>query len=226
MLASEIGLLKQKHEGELRGLQAQAHRAQELATELAKAKEVESMLRLEFNQQLTKEKEILVAKYETDVDELRTSQGVEIEKCDIEIRKLAGLRELDYDRHATELGVWHARDRRLHADLQGLEHALHGAFPPPLLHSHFSAPFTPSFVALAEAFPSFAQDVAAAVEECWVKYHIIRHEDPKAELFSEEMMASIKGWLKPVAKLGPKLHQAVASVFQTLWPGRAVPNDI
>jgi hypothetical protein len=27
-------------------------------------------------------------------------------------------------------------DRKLHAGLQGLEHALHGAFPPTLLHFH------------------------------------------------------------------------------------------
>jgi biotin operon repressor len=57
---------------------------------------------------LTKEKEILAAKYETEVDELRTSQGVEIEKRDAEIRKLADLRELDYDKHAAELSVWRA----------------------------------------------------------------------------------------------------------------------
>jgi hypothetical protein len=46
---SKIGLLKQKHEGELRGLQIQADRAQELAMELAKAKEAESTLQLEFD---------------------------------------------------------------------------------------------------------------------------------------------------------------------------------
>jgi hypothetical protein len=39
-------------------------------------------------------------------------------------------------------------------------------------------------------------------------------------------MASIKGWLKPVAKLGSKLCQAVASVFQALWHGRVVPDNI
>jgi hypothetical protein len=82
---SEIGLLKREHEGQLRGLQAQADRAQELEMELAKAKEAESMLRLEFEQRLAKEKEILTAKYDTEVDELRTSQGVEIEKRDAEI---------------------------------------------------------------------------------------------------------------------------------------------
>jgi hypothetical protein len=39
-------------------------------------------------------------------------------------------------------------------------------------------------------------------------------------------MALIKGRLHPVAKLGGKLRQAVASVFKDLWPGRAVPGDI
>jgi hypothetical protein len=38
-------------------------------------------------------------------------------------------------------------------------------------------------------------------------------------------MALIKGRLHPVAKLGGELHQAVASVFKDLWPGRAVPGD-
>jgi hypothetical protein len=207
-------------------LQIQADRAEELVMELAKAKEEESTLQLEFDQRLTMEKEILAAKYEIEVDELRTSQGVEIEKHDAEIRKLADLWELDYDKHAAELSVWRARDRKLHAGLRGLEHALHGAFPPPLLHFHSFAPFPPSFVALAEAFPSFAQDAAAVVEECQTKYHILRHEDSKDELSSEELMASIQGRLKPVAKLGSKLHQAVASVFQALWPGRAVPDDV
>jgi hypothetical protein len=89
--ASEVGLLKQKHAEELRGLQTQADRAQELEMELEKAQEAESKLRLEFDQWLAKEKEILAAKYNTEVDELRTSQGVEIEKRDVEIRKLVAL---------------------------------------------------------------------------------------------------------------------------------------
>jgi hypothetical protein len=50
--ASEIGLLKREHEGQLRGLQARADRAQKLETELAKAKEVESTLWLKFEQRL------------------------------------------------------------------------------------------------------------------------------------------------------------------------------
>jgi hypothetical protein len=48
--ASEIDLLKRKHAEELRGLQSQAARAQELETELAKTQEVESNLRMEFDQ--------------------------------------------------------------------------------------------------------------------------------------------------------------------------------
>jgi hypothetical protein len=31
-------------------------------------------------------------------------------------------------------------------------------------------------------------------------------------------MASIKGRLHPVAKLGGELHQVVVSVFKDLWP--------
>jgi hypothetical protein len=39
-------------------------------------------------------------------------------------------------------------------------------------------------------------------------------------------MALVKGRLHPVAKLGGKFRQAIASVFKDLWPGRAVPGDI
>jgi hypothetical protein len=159
------------------------------------------------------------------VDELRTLQGVEIGKRDAKIQELANLWKFDCDRHATELGVWRAQDRKFHAGLQGLEHALHGAFPLSLLHFRSFAPFPLLRVALVEAFPDSAKDVAAAVEECQVEYHIVRHENPKAELSSEELMASIKGRLQPVAKLGSKLRQAVASVFQALWPRRAEPDD-
>jgi hypothetical protein len=104
--ASEIGLLKQKHAEELRGLQTQAARAQELETELAKVQEAESKLWLEFDQRLAKEKEILTTKYDAKVDELLTSQGIEIEKRDAKIRELVALWELDDGKHATELSVW------------------------------------------------------------------------------------------------------------------------
>jgi hypothetical protein len=35
-----------------------------------------------------------------------------------------------------------------------------------------------------------------------------------------------KGRLHPVAKLGKDLHEAIVSVFETLWPGRVVPGEI
>jgi hypothetical protein len=194
--------------------------------ELAKAQEAESKLQLEFDQRLAKEKEILTAKYNTKVDELRTSQGIEIEKRDAEIRKLVSLRELDDDKHAAELSVWRARDRKLHAGLQGLEHALRGAFPSPLLRLCSFVLFPLSFAALAEAFSDSDQDAAAVVEKYQAEHHIARREGPKAKLSSEELMALIKGRLKPVAKLGSKLHQAIASVFQGLWPGWVVPDNV
>jgi hypothetical protein len=83
--ASEIGLLKQKHAEELKGSQARAAKAQELETELAKVQEVESKLRLEFDQRLAKEKEVLAAKYDAEVNELRTSLGVDIRNHDAKI---------------------------------------------------------------------------------------------------------------------------------------------
>jgi hypothetical protein len=64
------------------------------------------------------------------------------------------------------------------------------------------------------------------MEVCRVEYHIVRQKEHKVELSSEELMASIKGRLQPAAKLGSELHQAVASIFQALWPGRAVPDDV
>jgi hypothetical protein len=175
---------------------------------------------------LAKEKEILAAKYNAEADELRTSQGIEIKKRDAEIRKLVSLRGLDDDKHAVKLSIWHARDCKLHADLQGLEHTLCGAFPSPLLrfHSFMSLPL--SLATLAEAFPDSEQAAAVTMEEYRAEHHIAHHKDPKAELCSEELMGSTKGRLQPMAKLGSKLRQAVASVFQALWARRAVPDDI
>jgi hypothetical protein len=164
------------------------------------------MLRLEFDQRLTKEKEILAAKYDTKVDELRASQGVELEKRGAKIQKLTDLREINCDRYAAELGIWRAWDRKFHAGLQGLEHALHGAFLLPLIHFHSFAPFLLLLAALAEAFPSSAKDAAVTVEEYRAEYHIVCHKNPKAELSSEELMALIKERLKPVAKLGSELR--------------------
>jgi hypothetical protein len=54
--ADAVESLKQKHAEELQGLRAQAARAQELETELAKVRGAESSLRLEFDRQLAEEK--------------------------------------------------------------------------------------------------------------------------------------------------------------------------
>jgi hypothetical protein len=89
--------------------------------------------------------------------------------------------------------------------------------------------FAPSLlllVALVEDFPDSAEAAAAALEECWAEYHIVRHKNPKAELSSEELMASIKGQLQPAAKLWSQLRGAIASVFRALWPGQAEPDNV
>jgi hypothetical protein len=175
---------------------------------------------------LAKEWEILAAKYDAEVDELHTSLGVDVENRDAKIGELETLRRLDDEKHEAELSVWRARDRKLHAGLQGLEDALHGAFPSPLLCFRSFMLLPLSLVALAEAFPDSDKAAAAAVEEYWVEQKIVRIKDPKAELSSGELMASTKGRLQPVAKLGSELCQAAVSIFQALWPGQAVPNDI
>jgi hypothetical protein len=99
-------------------------------------------------------------------------------------------------------------------------------FPSLLLRFRSFTPLSLSFAALAEAFPDSDKATAAAVEEYWAEHNIGRRKDSKAELSSEELMASIKGRLQPVAKLGSELRDVIASVFQALWHGRAVPDDV
>jgi hypothetical protein len=206
--ANEMGLLKQKHVEELKGLQSQAARAQELEMKLAKVQEAESKLRLEFDQRLIKEREILAAKYETEVDELRTSLGIDIENHGAKISELVTLQGIDAEKHEAELSVWRAWDRKLHAGFQGLEDALHDAFPPlnPRFRSFASLPFL--LVALADAFPDSDKAIAAALEEYRVEQRIVRPGNSKAELSFGELMALTKGRLQPVAELGSKLRQA------------------
>jgi hypothetical protein len=114
------------NEERIKGLQVQAGRAQELEAELAKAKEAELTLLREFERWLAEDKKILVAKYDTEVDELRTAQDAKNEKRNAKVQELIDLWESDYDKYNAELGVWCACDRKIHAGLQGLEDALHG----------------------------------------------------------------------------------------------------
>jgi hypothetical protein len=226
MSADVVELLKQEHAEELQSLQAQAARAQELEMELTKTREAESSLRLEFDRQLAKEQEILSAKYDSEVDELRASLEAKVESRDAKINELETLRALDSKRHDDDLSDWRTWDRKLHSGLLGLEDALHGTLPSPLSSFCSFRSFPHSLIALAEAFPGFDGAAAAALEEYRAEQKIIPNSNPEAKLSSGELMASIKGRLHPVAGLSGDLRQAVVSIFEALWPGRAVPDKI
>jgi hypothetical protein len=224
--ADAVESLEQKHAEELQGLQVQAAQAQELETELAKVRGAESSLRLVFDRQLAKEKRILSAKHDSEVNELRTTLESKIESRNAQINKLETLRKLDSERHDKEIGVWRARDRRVQSGLLGLEEALRGMFPLPLINSCSVMPPPHSLIAPAGAFPDSNKATAAALEEYRAEQEIIPSSDPTAKLSSGELVALAKGRLHPVAKLGWDLHDAIVSVFKTLWPGRAVPGEI
>jgi hypothetical protein len=224
--ADAVESLKRKHVEELQGLQAQVARTQELESELAKAREAESLLRLEFDRQLAEKKKTLSSEFDSRVKEIRATLGSEVESYGAKIDKLETLRRLDSERYEKEIGVWHARDRKIQSGLLGLEEALHGILSF-LLHS--SCPFMPpphSPIAFAGAFPDSNKSTAAALKEYRVEQEVIPSSDPGAELTSGELVALAKGRLHPVAKLGKDLHEAIVSVFETLWPGRAVPSEI
>jgi hypothetical protein len=83
-----------------------------------------------------------------------------------------------------------------------------------------------SLIAFAGAFPDSNKTAAAALKEYRAEQEIVPSSDPKAELTSGELVALAKGRLHPVDKLGKDLHEAIVSVFETLWPGRAVPCEV
>jgi hypothetical protein len=174
---------------------------------------------LEFDRQLAEEKGILSAKYDSEVGELRTSLESEVKSRDAQINELETLRKLDNERHDKEIGVWCARDRKLQFGLLGLEDALRGTFPFrfPSSCSFTSPPH--SLIVPAEAFPDSNRATTAALKEYRTEQKIIPSRDPKVQLSSGELMALVKGWLHPVAKLGGDLRRAIVSVFETLWPG-------
>jgi hypothetical protein len=224
--ADAVESLKRKHAEELQGLQAQVAQTQELESELAKAREAESLLRLEFDRQLAEEKKTLSSEFESRVKELRATLGSEVESCGAKIGELETLRRLDSERYEKKIGVWRARDRKIQSGLQGLEEALRGILSFLLLSS---CPFIPpphSLIAFVGAFPDFNKTAAAALKEYRAEQEIVPSSDPKAELSSGEFVALAKGRVHPVAKLGKDLHEAIVSVFETLWPGRAVTGEI
>jgi hypothetical protein len=81
-------------------------------------------------------------------------------------------------------------------------------------------------IAPTGAFPDSNRAATAALEEYRTEQKIVPSSDPKAELSSGELVALAKGWLHLVAKLGGDLHEAIVSIFETLWPGRAMPGKI
>jgi hypothetical protein len=167
--------------------------------ELTKTREAESLLRLEFDRQLAKEQEILSAKYDSEVDELRASLEAKVESRDAKINELETLRALDSKQHDDDLSAWRTWDRKLHSGLLGLADALHGTLPSPLPSFHSFRPFPHSLIALAEAFPNSDGAAAAALEEYRAEQNIIPDSDPEAKLSSGELMASVKGQLHLVA---------------------------
>jgi hypothetical protein len=181
---------------------------------------------LEFDRQLAEEKGILSAKYDREMNELRASLESKVKSRDTQINELETIRKLDSERHDKEIDVWRTRDRKLQSGLLGLEDALCGIFPflLPSSCSFASPPHSP--IALAEAFPDSNRAAAAALEEYRTEQKIIPSKDPKAQLSSGELMALVKGRLHRVAKLGGDLRRAIVSVFETLWSGRAVPDEI
>jgi hypothetical protein len=197
-----------------------------LETKLAKAREAELSLWLEFDRQLAKEKRIIYAKFDSKVNELRTTLGSEVESHGAQIDELETLRRLDSERHDKEIGVWHARNHKVQSGMLGLEEALRGILPFLLLISCSFTPPPHSLIALAGAFPDSNEAATAALEEYRAEQKIVPSSDPKAELSSGELVALAKGRLHPVAKLGRDLNEAIVSVFKTLWPGRAVPGEI
>jgi hypothetical protein len=98
--------------------------------------------------------------------------------------------------------------------------------PSPLPSFRSFTPFPLLLVALAGAFPDSDGATTAVLEEYRAKQKIVRNKDSNAKLSSGELMALVKGRLQPVAELGFDLRQAIVSMFEALWPRRAVPDDI
>jgi hypothetical protein len=181
---------------------------------------------LQFDRRLTKEREILSAKYNSEVDELPASLESKVESCDAKISELETLRAFDSKQYDDDLSAWRAWDRKLRSGLLGLEDALRGMLLLSLPSLYFFKLFPHFLAALAGAFPDSGEAATAALEKYQAEKKVVPCSDPEAKFTSGELMVLVKGRLHPVAKVGGKLRQAVASVFKDLWPGRAVPGDI
>jgi hypothetical protein len=184
------------------------------------------LLRLEFDRQLAEEKRIISVEFDSKVKELHATLGSEIERQGAQIDELETLRRLDSERHDMEIGIWRAHDRKIQSGLLGLEEDLCGILSFLLLSSCPIMPPPHSLIAFAGAFPDSDEAATAALKEYRAEQEIVPSSDPKAELTSGELVALAKGRLHPVAKLGKDLHEAIVSIFETLWPERAVPDEV
>jgi hypothetical protein len=193
MSANAVELLKQEHAAELQGLRAQAARAQGLETELTKIREVESSLRLEFDRRLTEEREILSAKYDSEVDELCTSLEGKVENRNAKISELETLRASDGKRHDDDLSPWHAWDRKLHSGLLGLEDALRSMLLLSLPSLCFFKLFPHFLATLTGAFPDSNGAATAALEKYRAEQKVVPYSNPEANFTSGELMALVKG---------------------------------
>jgi hypothetical protein len=193
MSADAVEILKQEHAAELQGLWAQAARAQELETELTETREAESSLQLEFDRRLTKEREILSAKYNNEVDELRASLESKVESRDAKISELETLQAFDSKQHGDDLSAWRAWDRKLHSGLLGLEDALRNTLLLSLPSLCFFKLFPHFLATLAGSFPDSDEVATAALEKYRAEQKIVPCSDPEAKFTSGELMALVKG---------------------------------
>jgi hypothetical protein len=91
--------------------------------------------------------------------------GNKVESHGAQIDELETLRRLDSEHHDKEIGIWHARDRKVQFGLLGLEEALRGMFPLPLLNSCSITPPPHSLIAPTGAFLDSNKAATAALEE-------------------------------------------------------------
>jgi hypothetical protein len=193
--ASDVSRLCREHEEQIKYLRAQADKVLDLEAELAKAKDVESTLRQEFEQRLAKGKVELSTKYVAEVKELCVAQDAMNKERDTKVQELIDLQESDHEKHDVELGVWRGRDRKIHSILQGFEDSLLGEFSLLFLCFYSSALLPFLFAISIEAFPDSSDAAMATVEKFQKKYNIVHARDPKVKLSSVELAASVKGRL-------------------------------
>jgi hypothetical protein len=174
--------------------------------ELTKTREAESSLRLEFDRRLTKEREILSAKYNNEVDEFRASLESKVESHDAKISELETLRAFDSKQHDDDLSAWRAWDHKLHSGLLGLEDALRGTLLLSLPSLYFFKLFPHFLAALAGAFPDSDEAAIAALEKYRAEQKVVPYSDLEAKFTSRELMALVKGRIHPADKLGGELR--------------------